>query len=236
MLPLYVVACRIFSGLLERHLPPDGAQVTFLDYGLHAVPKKLQRTVQAQVDELPQPGVVLLGYGLCGNGLDKIRAGAHTLVMPRADDCIAVLLGSYERYREEFDSQPGTYYLTKGWLEAGSNPLQEYQKAVEKYGQAMADYVIDTQYQHYKRVALVAHSPEDLEKYRPQAKEVAHFCGRWGMSYSELSGSEGYVTRLAALALALAQNDGRLPEGAPAPDDHLIVPPGGELRQGMFLR
>jgi len=63
---------------------------------------------------------------LCGNGLNGIRAGQHILLIPRADDCIAILLGSYQVYKQEFQSAPGTYYLSKGWLESGSNPLSEY--------------------------------------------------------------------------------------------------------------
>ncbi len=237
MLPLTVIACKIFQGLIESYLPPEAAaRATFLDYGLHATPKKLRLAVQEQIDVLPEPSLVLLGYGLCGNGLDKISAGVHTLLIPRTDDCIGVLLGSYQRYREEFDSQPGTYYLTKGWLEAGSNPLQEYEQMVAKYGQAMADYIIDTQYKHYKRLALVAHTPEDMERYRQQAQRVAHFCGRWGVTYAELLGSKAYVARLAELAVLLSSNGGGLPEGTPAPEDFVIVPPGGELRQALFLR
>jgi hypothetical protein len=237
MLPLTVIACKIFQGLIESYLPPETAsRTTFLDYGLHATPKKLKLAVQEQIDALSEPSLVLLGYGLCGNGLDKIHARTHTLLIPRTDDCIGVLLGSYQRYREEFDTQPGTYYLTKGWLEAGSNPLQEYEQMVAKYGQAMADYIIDTQYKHYKRLALVAHTPEDMAYYRPQAQQVAQFCERWGVVYTELLGSKEYVVRLAALAVLLSSNGGELPEGRQVPDDFLIVPPGGELRQALFLR
>lgn len=237
MLPLTVIACKIFQGLIEAYLPPEtAANATFLDYGLHATPKKLKLAVQEQIDAVETPSLVLLGYGLCGNGLDKIHARQHTLLIPRTDDCIGVLLGSYQRYREEFDSQPGTYYLTKGWLEAGSNPLQEYEQMVAKYGQAMADYIIDTQYKHYKRLALVAHTPEDLAHYRGQAQLVAQFCERWEVQYAELLGSKEYVVRLAALAVLLSSNGGGLPVGVQAPDDFVIVPPGGELRQGLFLR
>jgi len=73
---------------------------------------------------------VVLGYGLCGNGLHGLKAGRHTLLAPRADDCIALLLGSYQAYRREFDAEPATYWLSKGWLESGSNPLQEYRSTL----------------------------------------------------------------------------------------------------------
>jgi hypothetical protein len=225
-LPIVVIACQVFRGLLEQYMPDGMAeQVTFLDYGLHKVPRRLNETMQETIDAIEQPSLVVLGYGLCGNGLKDIQAGKHTLVIPRADDCIAILLGSREAYREQFNAQPGTYYLTKGWLESGSNPLKEYRRYVEEYGQDTADYLIDTQYQHYKRLVLVAHTQEDLDVYRPQAQEVARFCERWGYDYEELLGSDSYVRRLVEVGAALDRADG----------DFIVVPPGGVLKQGQFV-
>ncbi len=133
-LPIVGISCKVFEGLIDRFLPSELAdQITFLDYGLHRVPQKLTWAVQSQIDEIETPSLILLGYGLCGNGLDGIKAGKHTLLVPRTDDCIAILLGSYSRYMEEFTGEPGTYYLTKGWLESGSDPLKEYKEVSEKY-------------------------------------------------------------------------------------------------------
>jgi hypothetical protein len=226
-LPIYVIACKVFQHLLEQHLPADLAkQVIFMDYGLHQYPKKLRSALQEQIDTLPEAGLVVLGYGLCGKGLDGIKSDQHTLLVPRTDDCIAILLGSYQVYRQEFDSEPGTYYLTKGWLEAGSNPLQEYRDYLEKYGQEQADMVMDIQYQNYQRLMFVAHNQEDLDHYRPQALEVARFCERWGMRYEELQGSDDYIRRLVAVTAALNRVDG----------DFVLVPPGKELKLSQFLR
>jgi hypothetical protein len=158
--------------------------------------------------------------------LNGIRAGQHILLIPRTDDCIAILLGSYQAYKQAFDSAPGTYYLSKGWLESGSNPLSEYQKYLERYGSEQADWIMDQQYQNYKRLAFVAHNPQDLAQYRPQAEEVARFCQRWGMQYEEILGSEDYINRLIQVATALDQ----------AGEDFIVVPPGGELNQGQFIR
>jgi len=115
---------------------PDGlsSSITFFDYGLHAVPKKLRQTIQDAIDNIEQPSLVVLGYGLCGNGLDNIKAGKHFLLIPRTDDCIAILLGSYQAYQREMEKEPGTYYLSKGWLEAGTNPLEESRANEKKYG------------------------------------------------------------------------------------------------------
>ncbi|MCG3212317.1 MAG: hypothetical protein FOGNACKC_05965 [Anaerolineae bacterium] len=226
-LPVVIVACQVFQDLMERFLPPELAeQITFLDYGLHSVPKQLRSTVQAAIDSISTPSLVVLGYGLCGNGLNDIKAGPHTLLIPRTDDCIAIFLGSYAAYRREFNESPGTYWLSKGWLEAGTNPLAEHEKYVATYGPEDADWLMDQQYRHYRRLTLVAHNQSDLDEYRPQAKKVAEYCSRWGMSYSELLGSDVYVRKLVAIAGNLSLAD----------DEFLVIPPGGTLSQSQFMR
>jgi hypothetical protein len=232
--PVVVVACKVLQDVLERLLPADLAQnVSFMDYGLHRVPGKMAGTLQEVIDGIEEPSLVMLGYGLCGNGLKGIKAGPHTLLVPRSDDCIALLLGSYRAYMREFQAVPGTYYLTKGWLESGSNPLQEYEEYVPRYGEKEAMWIMDQQYQHYERLVLVARNEADLERYRPQAQAVARFCERWGMRYEEILGSDQYVERLVEAAATLGN-------GHQPPDwlntDFVVILPGGEIRQDMFMR
>lgn len=225
--PVVVLACRVFQHWLEHLLPPElAAEITFFDYALHRIPKNLRNTLQEAIDSLEQPSLIVLGYGLCGNGLHEIRAGQHTLLIPRTDDCIAVILGSYQAYRREFDSQPATYYLSKGWLEGGSTPLMEHREYLEKYGQKKADFLMETQYHNYKRLALVVKNQAELETYRPSALEVAQYCERWGLRYEEILGSDEMLLQLIEIAAGLAQAD----------DDFLVVPPGGVLTQSMFFR
>jgi hypothetical protein len=225
--PIVVVACKVFQGLLDRFLPADlSDRVTFLDYGLHENPNKLTEAIQEQIDGIQEPSLILLGYGLCGNGLQDIRSGQHTLLIPRADDCIAILLGSYQVYLREFNSNPGTYYLTKGWLESGSDPLKEYHEMVEKYGAETAEWIMDQQYRHYKRLVLVAHTQEDLEAYRPRALEVAEYCRRWGMEYEEILGSDSYVRSLVEVAGALTESN----------EEFLVIAPGEVIQQTQFFR
>lgn len=227
-LPLVVISCKVFQPLLEKHLPEEMAdQVTFLDYGLHRVPDQLTETVQDAIDAVEKPSLILLGYGLCGNGLKGIQSRQHTLIIPRTDDCIAILLGSYQKYIEEFDATPGTYYLTKGWLESGSDPLKEYREYEEKYGQEDATWIMDQQYQHYERLAFIAHNNEDLDKYRPQAQEVAAYCQRWGMRYEEILGSDNYIRRLVEKSFQAGEADD---------EDFVVVPPNREVTQTMFMR
>lgn len=219
-LPIVFLACRVFEALLARSIPAElKDRLTFLDYGLHRIPKKLTRSVQSAIDAIRTPSLIVLGYGMCGNGLLGIQAGSHTLLMPRTEDCIAIFLGSDEAYRAEFNAHPGTYYLTGGWLEAGSDPLKEYETYLPKYGKETADFVMDTQYKNYTRLALVGHSDEDLSAYRLRALRVADYCKRWNMTYHELRGSDDYIRRLVEVALDLSKVD----------DAFRVVLPGGKI-------
>ena len=234
--PLVLLTCQVFQHWLENLLPDDlASSITFFDYGLHAVPKNLRLTIQQAIDSIEQPSLILLGYGLCGNGLDNINAGKHFLLIPRADDCIALMLGSYQAYRREMDNEPGTYYLSKGWLEAGTNPLEENIAYEKKYGVETAAFLMDTQYHHYRRLMLVARNQEELVKYRPEALKVAEFCSRWGMRYEEILGSDDFMQRLVALAVRLIQGGDLAFEGAEA-GDFLLIPPGDVLKQELFRR
>ena len=207
-----------------------------MDYGLHRVPAKMTWTLQDAIDAIEEPSLVVLGYGLCGNGLKGIRAGIHTLLVPRADDCISLLLGSRQAYRKQFEAEPGTYWLSKGWLESGSHPLKEHREYTEKYGADEATWLMDQQYQNYERLAMVAQSQEDLDKYRPQALEVARYCERWGMRYEEVLGSDGYVRNLIDLAAAARQDMAHFHTLCQENDEFVVIPASGEIRQDMFIR
>jgi hypothetical protein len=233
-MPVTIIACQVLKGLLEPVLPTDlRGRAGFQDYGYHRVPGKMTQMLQEVIDGIEEPSLVVLGYGLCGNGLDGIKAGVHTLLAPRVNDCIALLLGSRQAYLRQFSAVPGTYYLSEGWLESGSHPLSEYEEYAEKYGPEDAMWILDQQYQNYERVALVAPSQADLERNRPAAHEVARFCERWDMVYEEIVGSDDYLQRLVEMANALRQNGSETPEWTAG--DFLVVPPGGEIRQRAFL-
>lgn len=225
--PVYLIACRVFEHLVERILPANLLiQIQYLDYGLHQVPRNLRSALQTAINQIDQPGLVILGYGLCGNGLHGIASGKHILLAPRMDDCIAMMFGSYAEYHQQFESRPGTYFLTKGWLESGSQPLAEFQRYTQKYGLERAAWLMDQQYHHYRRLAFIAHHQADLDQYREKALEVAEYCRRWGMDYEEILGSDFYLRRLFEVALALDQVD----------SDFIVVPPGATLDQSQYLR
>jgi len=52
-----------------------------------------------------------------------LHATTATVVVSRSDDCIAIFLGSCAAYKQQARHEPGTYYLTKGWIEVGDSPF-----------------------------------------------------------------------------------------------------------------
>jgi hypothetical protein len=225
--PVRVLACPVLPDLIEPRLAGGETSALYMDYGLHVMPKRMAPCLQAELDALEVPSLVLLGYGLCGNGLEGLEAGRHTLVIPRADDCITILLGSHQAYARAQQEHPGTYYLTRGWLEVGAHPLAEYQSLIERFGQESADHVLDTLFGNYTRLCLLASTPAELSECRTEAREVADFCSRrWGMSYEERIGSD---TLLCALLEAPHSMDA-------LGEDFVVVPPGGRVKLQMFSR
>lgn len=224
--PIAVIACRVFEELLGSRLAAD-VPVTWLEVILHNTPKKLAAALQEQVDTLAEPSNVIIGYGLCGNGLLGLKSRKHTLILPRMHDCIAMFLGSHQRYLQRFFDNPITYYLTRGWLDANDEPLTDYLDYVRDYGEETADYLVEMKYRHYRTLCLVGFSEAELEASRPAAMKVAAFCKeRFGMKYEEAVGTTDLADALLQQPAMLDNQD----------DAFVIVPPGGEVAIDMFLR
>jgi hypothetical protein len=226
-----IIACAALRRELEKRAEDLGARVIVMDYGLHLTPRNMRAAIQEQLDLLPGPHLVLIGFGLCGNGLAGLQSRAHTLIVPRVDDCVALMFGSRPAYMQEFASEPGTYYLTPGWLECGGEPRTEFLKCRDKYGEQKAATIANALYGNYRKSCLLALTPGDMDHYRPQAQQVADFCKeRWGWQYREVVGSNAYILRLLDFIRA----------GVPAdpgqdPEDFVILRPGEEVKQEAFM-
>lgn len=204
-----LIACRV---VVEELLPllPEGVETETLDFGLHRQPDRLRAALQDAVDAVPEDlDAVVLGYGLCSKAVVGIRAGRCPVVIPRVDDCIGIFLGSREAHRLQSAAAPGTYYLTKGWVEAGDGPFAEYEHMVERWGAERAERLTRAMLKHYTRLAFIRTGPRDaLEPYRTYAARVAK---RFDLRYEELEGSTALVERMVR-----------------GPWDHrfVVVPPG----------
>jgi hypothetical protein len=188
-----VIACATVIEEMLPLLPPD-VDYGVLDFGLHVNPEALRRALQEAVDACAiSAETILLGYGLCSQAVVGLRANDCTLVVPKVDDCIAIFLGSGEAYKAQSRAEPGTYYLTKGWIEAGDSPFGEYDSLVKHHGEEKARRLMGKILKNYTRLALINTGQYELERYRDYSRRTAE---RFGLRYEEIPGSSALIKKM----------------------------------------
>lgn len=203
-----VIAC---ATVIEEMMPlmPDTIAYEVLDFGLHLVPENLRQSLQEAIDKSYQEyDTLILGFGLCSMAVVGLQSRDCTLVVPKVDDCIAIFLGSGQAYSEQARQEPGTYYLTKGWIEVSDTLLDEYQCVVEKYGKERADFIMGEMLKHYTRLVYIDTGIDNQEKYRAYAHKVAD---QFRLRFEEIRGSNALVQKML---------------GGPWDADFVVAPPG----------
>jgi hypothetical protein len=171
----------------------------FIRQGLHDTPDQLRVELQRAIDGVGEGyDAVLVGYGLCCNGIEGITARKTKLVIMRGHDCITFLLGSKERYKEYFDRHPGTYWYSPGWIDTVIMPGKErhdkkYLEYCEKFGEDNARYLMETEnewHKKYSRATYVNLGFPSSQHFRDYTRK----CAEWlGWEYDEQSGDTGLV-------------------------------------------
>jgi len=215
---LLILACSVIERELKR-FQNGRMEFKFLDYGLHRTPENMAKALQIEIDQAAQQDYdgIVLGYGLCSNGIVGICSPEHPLIIPRIHDCISLFLGSPEAYREQSAGHPGTYYLTPGWIERGQTPISKYESYARSYDEETARWVLHEEMKHYTRIALIDTGVYSIEPFRTVAKENAEFLG---VTYMELQGSSQLFKELIC---------------GPWKKNFLIIEKGQSIQQDMFL-
>ena len=213
-----VIACNIMKDELLR-FQTNGISFVFLEQSLHRTPQKMKGVIQEEVDRAEEwdGDYIILSYGLCSNGIVGVKSKSHSIVIPRVHDCIALFLGSWDRYMEEHKKEPGTYYLTKGWIEEGKSPLGIYEEYCKRYDKETAEWVIKEELKNYTRIALVDMGVDLSETHREHAKENARFLH---LRYEEINGSLAFFEKMLRGWWS---------------EDFIILKPGEEVTQELFL-
>jgi len=211
-----IIACPTVGEEL-RSLLPDGFVLEMLAYGLHNVPENLHAQLQASIDATgPEYGTILLGYGLCANAILGLNSRRFRLVIPRADDCITLFLGSRREYLRQLSLAPGTFFLTKGWIECGEDPYTEYCALRTRYGHEKAHKITRRYIQNYTRLALIDSGSYESEAYRKYARMVADY---FDLTFEEIPGSNELLGKLLS---------GEWDKG------FAVIPPGQVVERDLF--
>lgn len=231
---LKLISCEIFHREMQAAASrsPHRIEIQFLPKGLHDIPcREMLARVQAAVDAVADGfDAILLGYGLCNNGLQGLTARAIPLVLPRAHDCITLFLGSRRRYSDYFFTHPGVYFKTTGWIERGEaggelrqltiphqlgmdKTLDEF---IAEYGEDNGTYLYEQLAQttrNYGQFTFIEMGVEPDGSFEQLTRDEA---AQRGWKFEKVTGSMALIHDLLG---------GNWPS-----DNFLVVPPGHRIR------
>ena len=191
---------------------PHIIDIEMVQRGLHNRPAQLREHLQTLVDAASGSGydAVALVYGLCGKAIAGLVAKDVRLVVPKAHDCITLFLGSRERYNDQFENYPGTYWYSHDYIErddgsgsslsmgSGTDTDLEavYEEYVQKYGKDNADYLMETMgawQRHYQRAVFIDMGIGEAYKVEQRARQEA---ARRGWTFERMAGDVVLIRRL----------------------------------------
>jgi hypothetical protein len=184
--------------------------VFYIEPALHNTPNALQRRIQEELNRMGNASKILLVFGFCGNSLLGIKSSIATLVIPKVDNCISLLLGSGAT-KKKISKEMETYFLAKGWLGCENNLIKEFEYCVNRYGQAGALRIMKIMVRNCKRLLLIDTGTYPVDSIIAQTRE---FAAELGMCHEVVSGSPRLLHKLLL---------------GPWDEEFIILEPGQEL-------
>jgi hypothetical protein len=213
-----VIACEVMKEELLSIKREGSVDFDFVPQGLHSHPEKLNAELQRMLDSTEGYDRVILAFGLCGGGARNLRVGNFILTVPRIHDCITLLLGSRQTYDRVRKEEPGTLYLSAGWVKGEAPIVSEMDRTIQRYGRDRATKLLKRLYDAYKRVLFISTDIPEIEIPLERSRQAAAVLD---LHHQEISGDPGYLRHLL---------DGPWDEG-----DFINVPPFGTVEEIAFL-
>lgn len=187
-----IITCRALAPVVAGLLGSDEA-ITQLDIALHLQPERLRQVLMQTVAEMEREGgTILLGYGLCGRALEGVQSQKSTLVLPKVDDCVGMLLGSRDRHRQVLNQHPGSYFLDPRWLDTELNIFDQIKKGLDHIPQKRREQLLKVALKHYDRLVLLDDDSSD-----PEAEErCRHLAQAHDMGFARLTKELGLLDKL----------------------------------------
>ena len=226
------IGCEALARIIYHcaAVSPHMIDVKLFKLGLHNEPDKLRETLQQEIDDTSSNDyeTIVLAYGLCGKATAGLQAKEVSMVIPKAHDCITLFLGSRERYKDQFENFPSTYWYAVDYIErqiksdnvfalgadSSLNIEGVYQEYVEKYGEDNAEYLMEVMgawQTNYNRAAFIDMGIGNGKNVENTTKEEAE---KRGWAFDKL---EGDLILIRRLLFGDWEND------------FLTVPPGQEI-------
>ncbi|MHC4884024.1 MAG: DUF1638 domain-containing protein [Planctomycetota bacterium] len=211
---------------------PHAVDHRWLSQGLHDLgSERMAERLQQEIEAIPEGryDAILLGFALCNNGVLGLTSAHTPLVIPRAHDCITFFLGSRSNYKACFDANPGSYFMTPGWIERDEVNLEDMsdsiqdtlglgmsrEQMVELYGEENADFLMaemGSLTQNYSKMIYIDTGVDPQGLFAQHAEAQAR---EKGWEYLAVAGDLSLLQRLLA---------------GTWDEDFLQVPPGKSIQ------
>ena len=151
-------------------------EIKWQERGYHNDPEKLNCVIQDAISAAEDEGaeVIMLAYGLCGNGAVGWHTDRAVLAMPRFDDCCNIMLCTEKRTRRNL-LEAGNMYLTKGWSRDEGALLSMLEKAQAKYGERKGLRAMKLMFDSYSKVTVIdtgCYETGPVEDYADRCAEI----------------------------------------------------------------
>ncbi len=207
-----IIACETVIKEMLQILPADIEYESIMS-GFHLNPDDLRTKLQNTINEVSREADrIILGFGLCSLAITGLKVDRGSLIIPRVDDCIALFLGSQNAYKRQLRQEPGTYFLSKGWIETGINIIEELKEAEKRLGKRCAENIKKVMIKHYVRLAYIDMGYEDQDYYREFSRMAAE---KLNLKYQEIKGTTRLLRKMVK---------------GPYDKDFLIIPPGHTIQ------
>ena len=177
-----IIACQTIGNEVQILVEKTVALET-LEAGLHNHGQRLKDAIAVSVNRVDgNYDPIVLGYGLCANAVLGLSTDKSTLIIPS----IAMMPGSSEAYQALLKDNPGTYFLSRGWIDSRITLLDEFENLVERYGQKRALWVQKKMFQNYAQLVYVDTNMAPSTAQESIAKSAAAYMD---LSYRKVAGT-----------------------------------------------
>jgi len=211
------ISCEVILDEI-KYILPGNWEVTSIEKRLHERSDELRQKLQEEIDRSKGFDIIFLGFGLCGKSVEGLTSKDATLVLPRSDDCIAILLGSVEEYRKQSKIEPGTFYLTRGYIGEAEEDIVGggFADIRDKYDEKTWKWIIKEMLKNYKRMVFINTGNYDPEKWRQMAIQEAN---KLELEFEEVKSTGDFFQKISR-----GQWD----------RDFIIIKPGQKIKADMF--
>lgn len=146
--------------------------VHFMPNSLHSSPKKLHEYLQNVIDSTYNVDEILILNGSCGGGGENLKATTADLILPKASDCIDVLLSGSNTPRSQ-----KSMYFTKSWMEFVKASDLDFEKQAEKKGTEKAKSYLKMLYKNLDSLKIIDTGSYDISPVIEYLKPISEFTG-----------------------------------------------------------